>query len=81
SLSPAYWHQGLASEAATLLIDYAFGELGFPEVRASTDAPNTHSLRLLDRLEFTVSHRAEASGLDTVFYVRPNPDATATRRT
>ncbi|MEO0557531.1 MAG: GNAT family N-acetyltransferase, partial [Bacteroidota bacterium] len=47
SLSPAYWHQGLASEAATLLIDYAFGELGFPEVRASTDAPNTHSLRLL----------------------------------
>jgi RimJ/RimL family protein N-acetyltransferase len=39
-------------------------------LRASTDAGNTASVRVLDRLGFTPVRRAVAGGLDTLFYER-----------
>lgn len=50
SLSPAYWGLGLAREAATVLIGFAFGSLGWEHVQASADAPNVSSLALMRRL-------------------------------
>jgi RimJ/RimL family protein N-acetyltransferase len=47
---PSYWHRGFATEMATAAIDYAFRHVGLPAVRASTDAPNQASLRVLERL-------------------------------
>lgn len=70
SLSPEYWGKGLATEAGTLLLRYAFDELGFDEVLASTDAPNEASLRLVERLGFRRVRREEAGGRDTVFFSR-----------
>lgn len=74
SLSPAHWGQGFAVEVCDLLLRYAFDELGFSEVKASTDAPNGASLRLIERLGFRDSHRAEVGGLDTLFFTLSRSD-------
>ena len=46
--------RGIATEIAQAVIDLAFGELGFREVRASTDEPNLASIRVLERLGMTL---------------------------
>jgi [ribosomal protein S5]-alanine N-acetyltransferase len=53
SLAPTHWSKGLATEAATAVLTYAFDTLALPEVHATTDDPNTASLRLLHRLGAT----------------------------
>lgn len=49
-IAPAFWGQGLASEAARALLGYGFGELDLPRIVAGADAPNAASLRVLDKL-------------------------------
>ncbi len=44
--------QGLASEAVTAIIDYAFTELGLHRIAAITDVRNSGSINLLERLGF-----------------------------
>ncbi len=51
-LARAAWGQGLAAEALTALLDYAFGPLGLHRVEADTDPRNTASMHLLQRLGF-----------------------------
>ena len=62
------WNRGFATEAGAALVRYAFQELGFDEVRGSTDAPNERSARLMQRLGMEFERREEVGGLDTVFY-------------
>jgi RimJ/RimL family protein N-acetyltransferase len=50
SLAPTHWSQGLATEAATTVLAYAFDTLGLPEILATTDDANQASIRLLTRL-------------------------------
>jgi RimJ/RimL family protein N-acetyltransferase len=50
ALRPSHWHRALATEMARAAIDYAFRHAGLREVRASTDAPNQASIRVLERL-------------------------------
>jgi ribosomal-protein-alanine N-acetyltransferase len=50
ALQPSHWHRGLATEMAQAAIDYAFRHAGLREVRASTDAPNQASRRVIERL-------------------------------
>lgn len=68
SLSPAYWKQGFAGEAGAALVAYATGDLGMIEVKASTDAANRASQRLLERLGFERTHQEVAAELNTIFY-------------
>jgi ribosomal-protein-alanine N-acetyltransferase len=49
-VAPAYVGRGLAREMAQAVIDLAFTVHGFAEVRASTDAPNHASARVLAHL-------------------------------
>ena len=49
-LGPGHVGRGLATEMARAVIDLAFGDLGFRDVRASTDEPNRASVRVLERL-------------------------------
>jgi RimJ/RimL family protein N-acetyltransferase len=44
------WRQGFGTEIARALVDYGFTTLGWPEILASVDAPNTTSVRMLERL-------------------------------
>lgn len=45
----ARWGQGLASEAVRLLVDFGFEQLGLDRERASCDARNTSSERIMQR--------------------------------
>lgn len=71
-LHPEYRGRGFATEAARGICDHAFVDLGFRLVEAATDAPNTASSRVLDRLGM---RRVRVDGVDgvetsgTVFYV------------
>ena len=58
---------GLATEAAEAVADYAFDELGFAELLASTDPPNLASIRVMERLGMR-SRGRPASGHPLVFY-------------
>ena len=67
-LGRAYWGQGLATEIATAIVAYGVERLHMREIRASTDPPNEASVRLLERLRFTLERRAVVGGLDTLFF-------------
>jgi RimJ/RimL family protein N-acetyltransferase len=66
ALQPSHWHRGFATEMAQAAIDYAFRHVGLRAVRASTDAPNQASLRVLERLSMRPHGRtaqADAEGV------------------
>ena len=69
-LLPEYWGQGLATEAATAACEFAFETLGWTEVRAAIDVPNTASGAVLERLGFRLARRSDDG---TAFYVVPRP--------
>ena len=62
------WGQGYATELARRIVDYAFVDLKMPAVRASTDAGNLASTRVLEKLGFTFTRRQMVADLDTMFY-------------
>ena len=49
-LQAAHWGQGLATEAARAVLDYAFGELALPRVDAAAAAENAASVRVLEKI-------------------------------
>jgi RimJ/RimL family protein N-acetyltransferase len=53
---------------AEAVIAYCFDSLAMSVVRASTDAANMASIRVLEKLGFDFVHRSTVGGLDTVFY-------------
>lgn len=67
-LLPAWWHQGLAAEASSAVLDYLFETLGHSVVMAATDPPNVASVRVMERLGMSFEWRGEKHGLDTVVY-------------
>lgn len=50
ALMPAHWQRGLATEMASAAIDFAFTHNDIAAIRASTDAPNQASVRVMERL-------------------------------
>jgi ribosomal-protein-alanine N-acetyltransferase len=62
------WNRGFGTEIARAVIQYGKQPLCMRTIRASTDAANTPSVRVLEKLGFSFVHRAVAAGLDTVFY-------------
>jgi ribosomal-protein-alanine N-acetyltransferase len=74
ALLPAWWGQGLGTEAAASVVELADRDL--PELLATADPANVASLRILARLGFTVIHTApDVHGLTTVFLRRIRQDA------
>ena len=64
SVLPNLWRQGVGTELAALLVEFAFGTLGAGEARATTLAENVASARVLQKLGFAVLE-AEASESDS----------------
>ena len=64
------WGQGYAVEAARAVLAYCAAVLEMPTIRASTDAGNRASVRVLEKLGFTEVRRATVGGLDTIFFER-----------
>jgi ribosomal-protein-alanine N-acetyltransferase len=50
ALSPAYWGQGYATEAAQALIDYALRELHLKRIVATTSHDNVRSMGVMERV-------------------------------
>jgi RimJ/RimL family protein N-acetyltransferase len=69
-VAEAHWYQGYAREMAQALVGYGFEHLDLVEVRASTEAANTGSVRLLRRLGFLADHQRGA-GSSTLFFRLP----------
>jgi ribosomal-protein-alanine N-acetyltransferase len=49
-LTEKVWGKGIATEAAQACVRYAFEEVGMERVIAGADAPNTASLRVIEKL-------------------------------
>ncbi len=58
-LHPDHWGKGLAHEAMTAVIAHLFAAHEVPELTAEADPRNVASLRLLGRLGFVETGRAE----------------------
>ena len=52
ALGRNWWGRGLMGEALTVLLDFAFEELGLRRIEADTDPGNSASIRLLESLGF-----------------------------
>lgn len=63
-----HWRRGLASEIARAVVDYGADTLGLTLIRASADATNVASARVLEKLGFAFERRATVAGIDTLFY-------------
>lgn len=68
-LLKSHWGQGLATEAAHRWLDYAFGELGLPEVIAFAHPDNIGSIRVMQKCGFTFLREDTVSGMGVVVYV------------
>jgi len=79
-LHPDHWGQGLAREALEAVIPWLFARHAVPALTAEADPRNAASLRLLGRLGFVETHRAERTLLwrdewcDSVYLALPRTD-------
>lgn len=68
ALHPSIQGRGIATEAARAAIDYAIDVVGLEEIRAATDAPNTRSIRVLERLGMSHADTEPGQPWETLFY-------------
>lgn len=73
ALHPSQQGRGYATEMARVLVQHAFTELGFEEVRASTDAPNVRSIRVLERLGMELIGREPGPLHETLHFAVKKP--------
>lgn len=79
-LHPGFWGMGLAHEAMAAVVDHLFRWHGPEHLTAEADPRNAGSLRLLARLGFRETHRAERTLLwgeewcDSVYLALPRGD-------
>ena len=65
TLARTHWGQGLATEAATACLRYAFETLRLPELLASVDSRNVASQRVLEKIGFIFQREEKlADGID-----------------
>ena len=62
-LHPEHWGQGLATEALRAIVPRCFASLGVTRLEADVDPRNAAALRLLGKLGFRESGRAERTCL------------------
>ena len=62
-LHPDHWGQGLATEALSAVISHIFATRAVDAITADVDPRNEGSLRLLARLGFVETHRAQRTWL------------------
>ncbi len=73
-LRPEFWGQGLAREAATLVIDFAFRTMDVEALSAGHHPENVNSKKTLERLGFHYSHDEyfAALGMSIPYYLLPH---------
>jgi len=80
-LHPGYWGRGLATEASAAFIDHTFRTTPVAELTADVDPRNAASLRVLSKLGFVETGRAERTfrlgeeWCDSIYLALPRPAA------
>jgi RimJ/RimL family protein N-acetyltransferase len=64
TISPAFQHQGIATEAVTEVVSFLFSQLNKHRITVSIDPSNASSIRLVERLGF----RKEAHFKKSLFF-------------
>lgn len=59
AIARAHWGRGIAVEAATAAIDWAFAEYALAEIWASTDLAHVRSRRVMEKLGLTLDRGDE----------------------
>ena len=78
-LHPEHWGKGYAREALAALIPEIFARYDLPALTADVDPDNLPSIRLVEGLGFTFTHRAARTWLlgdvwhDSVYYALKRP--------
>jgi aminoglycoside 6'-N-acetyltransferase I len=72
---PEYWGRGLATEAATAVLNYGFETFGFPRVISVPHHANRRSIRVIEKLGMVFERRFVHRGVEVVQYARTNPNA------
>jgi len=67
-IAPAYWGQGLATEAAKAMLRYGFEEHGFDRILAGAEAPNAASFRVMEKTGMFFVKRTCVNGLEVIYY-------------
>jgi ribosomal-protein-alanine N-acetyltransferase len=68
-LLPAYWGQGLATEACRAVLDYGSTRLGLERIIGLVDPENVGSVRVLEKLGLTPAGKVEYQGKCVAKYV------------
>ncbi len=67
-LSPEYWGQGLATEAAQAVLNHGLLAIGCSQIIATVQAENTASIRVIEKLGMSPSRRMDRMGREVVVY-------------
>jgi RimJ/RimL family protein N-acetyltransferase len=67
-LHPHYWNQGLATEAATAVRDYAFGDLKLPRVISLIHPDNAASRRVAEKIGMRFERSTVFKGFPTQIF-------------
>lgn len=73
-LKPEYWGQGLATEAASAVLDYGFQRWNFPRLISVAQPENKASLRVMEKLGMQFEQAFSHEGLPVVRYAISHPD-------
>jgi RimJ/RimL family protein N-acetyltransferase len=65
---PSFCGKGIATEAASAVLSYAFDSLALPRVKADVDEANVVSIRVLDKLGMKRTRSAIVAGRPLVYY-------------
>ena len=74
-LSPQYWNQGLATEAARATMQYGFTQWNFPRLISVAQPENLPSIRIMQKLGMTPDRSFTHDGIAVVSYAIDNPSA------
>jgi ribosomal-protein-alanine N-acetyltransferase len=77
-LARAYWGLGLASEAGAAFVSFAFKDLGLSRLVATVQVGNNASVRVLEKLGFSLHHLESGKSRSYTHYeLRPSQDPSA----
>jgi ribosomal-protein-alanine N-acetyltransferase len=72
-LLPRWWGRGLATDAATGVLQFGFGRCQLKRIFAGTDPPNEASIRVIERLGMHYDSRRAIGGVETLYYMLDRP--------
>ncbi len=68
TIHPSYWKQGLATEAATAVLDWGFEQLNLSQIVAVTGPANAASQRVMQKLGMRYQKNMQYNGTEVVCY-------------